>query len=268
MDYKNRRNLDGSDVTFPQDDEIRFDEATHTYTVDGLGELTPVSTVIQKFFKPFDAEYWSLRKSGGDERAAARLRETWRGGQRASQRGTFLPSCIGASLNGKGPPTRLQCETSFNGQYVDMHESVDISREWQYFKEFDAHTEYTPFRTEWRIFDREARMAGTIDLLCAYTNGTYELYDWKRSKKVDPQEQNRWNSGINGLEHLPDTSFFHYALQQNLYRYMLEKNYSLSISRMHLVVLHPEEPAYRIVPVPKMEREVQHIINFLTRSND
>ena len=48
----------------------------------------------------------------------------------------------------------------------------------------------------------------------------------------------------------------HYCLQQNLYRYMLEKNYGLRVSAMHLVVLHPDYSNYRIVDVPRMEREV------------
>jgi hypothetical protein len=29
---------------------------------------------------------------------------------------------------------------------------------------------------------------------------------------------------------------------------------------MNLVVLHPELPCYRVVPVPVMEREVVHIV--------
>jgi ATP-dependent exoDNAse (exonuclease V) beta subunit len=104
-------------------------------------------------------------------------------------------------------------------------------------------------------------MAGTIDLVCACPDGTYEIYDWKRSNKVNPTEVNRWASGLNGLEHLTDTSYSHYCLQQNLYRYMLERNYGIRISRMNLVVLHPDYSSYRIVPVPRMDSEVAIILS-------
>ena len=110
-------------------------------------------------------------------------------------------------------------------------------------------------------------MAGTIDLICSCPDGTYEIYDWKRSNKVNPKEANQWSNGINGLEHLPDTSYSHYCIQQNLYRYMLEKNYGIKIKRMNLVVLHPDFTSYSIVPVPMMDREVRIIINYINNNS-
>ena len=72
------RNLNGSSITFPQDNNIHFEESDHTYTVDGVGNMTPVSSVISMFFTPFDTEYWSLRKCGGNEEKAEELREKWK----------------------------------------------------------------------------------------------------------------------------------------------------------------------------------------------
>jgi hypothetical protein len=149
---------------------------------------------------------------------------------------------------------------------VKVNETVDISREWSYFKSFERNTPFQPFRTEWRVYDADARIAGTLDFVCKGSDGTYEIYDWKRSNKIDPTERNRWTSGLNGLEHLADTSYSHYCLQQNLYRYMLEKNYGIKISRMNLVVLHPELPTYRVVPVPQMDKEVSIIIDYVNRT--
>ena len=103
-------------------------------------------------------------------------------------------------------------------------------------------------------------MAGTIDLLCECPDGTYEIFDWKRSNRIDPQEVNRWNSGINGLEFLSDTVYHHYCLQQNLYRYILERNYGIAVSRMNLVVLHPDYPSYRRVLLPRMDKEIDIIV--------
>lgn len=254
-----KQNLDGSSLVFEQDGKLFFEEVEHSYCVDGLGAMTPVSVVISKFFKPFDAEFWSLRKCEGNSSKAAKLRDEWAAkGVLASQTGTFLHKQIERFLNGDKEP-EMVCDVRYKGDYVELRQDVNISKEWQFFRNFDAETDYHPFRTEWGVFDADARVAGTIDLMCACADGTYEIYDWKRSNKVNPSENNVWSRGLHGLEHLPDTSYTHYCLQQNIYRYIVEKNYGLKISRMNLVVLHPDYWTYRIVSVPRMQREVDTI---------
>lgn len=255
----NNRNLNGSDIVFEQDDKLTFDEEQHLYTLGDV-VMRSVSNVVGMFFREFDAVGISLKKCFGNETEAAKLRESWEcKGAVASQAGTFMHKQIEDYLNGKQVPDLL-CDVSFNGNFIRHNEVVDISREWSYFKAFERSVSFTPFRTEWRVYDADARIAGTLDFVCACEDGTYEIYDWKRSNKIDPTERNRWASGLNGLEHLTDTSYIHYCLQQNLYRYILQKNYGIKISRMNLVVLHPELPTYRVVPVPPMEREVAMII--------
>ena len=204
-----RRNINGSDITFAQDKLISFEEDSQTYNVIGGGDMRPVSSVIAMFFEPFNAEVVSIRKCRGDLVAAAKLREEWDArGSIASQAGTFLHKQIENYLNDKTEPQTFKCDVEYNGKFLHLNKRVDISKEWSFFKAFDKATTYQPFRTEWCIYDKEARMAGTVDLICARPDGTYELYDWKRSNKVDPNETNQWSKGINGLEHLPDTSYY------------------------------------------------------------
>lgn len=258
-----RKNLNGSEVSFRQDKLISFEEVTHTYTVEGIGTMTPVSTVIGKFFKEFDAMYWSLKKCNNNAVEAARLRDTWQAkGAVASQAGTFMHQQIENYINSGTEPEDMICTTQYEGTYIQQIKDVDISTEWHYFKNFERNTQYTPFRTEWCVYDPDARIAGTIDLLCSCSDGTYEIYDWKRSNKIDPQEVSRFG-GINGMEHLCDTSYNHYCLQQNLYRHILEQYYGMTVSRMNLVVLHPDYDNYRIVPIKRMDKEVKTILNFL-----
>ena len=252
-------NLNGSDITFEQDGKLSFNEEAHRYTLDGV-EFRSVSNVVGMFFKEFDAVAISLKKCCGNEVEAAKLREVWESkGAVASQAGTFLHKQIEDYLNGKKTPDLL-CNVNYNGNYVKCSDTIDISREWSYIKAFERNTVYHPFRTEWRIYDADARIAGTLDFVCECGDGTYEIYDWKRSNKIFPDERNPWANGLNGLEHLTDTSYTHYCLQQNLYRYMLEKNYGIKVSRMNLVVLHPELSTFKVVPVPPMERELDIIL--------
>ena len=63
----------------------------------------------------------------------------------------------------------------------------------------------------------------------------------------------------NGIS-LPDTSFYHYCIQQNLYRYMLERHYGIRLKAMNLVVLCPDYPTYYVAQVPKMDQLIQQIV--------
>ncbi len=256
-----KHNLNNSSISFEQDKYIHFEEASHTYTVDNIGTMRPGSSIISKFFTPFDARYWSLKKCFGDEIEAEKLREEWEyKGAIASQSGTHLHKQIENYLNGENQ-IDLNCTTKYDGKYIHVKKDINISKEWSYFKTFDKDVTYTPFRTEWCVYDISTHMAGTIDLLCSCADGSYEIFDWKRSNRINPQETNSWSYGINGLEHLTDTAYSHYCLQQNLYRYMLEKNYGLKITNMRLVVLHPDNPSYRLIRIPRMEKEVNIIID-------
>lgn len=255
-----KQNLNSSKLTFPRDEKLHFEESTHTYTVDGLGIFTSVSNIISQFFKPFDAEGISLRKCHDNPIAAAALREEWAAkGQISSVCGTHMHAQIENFLN-TGAQPKLDCHVEYHGDYVQLDKHISIATEWEYFQRFCHENQFTPFRTEWGVYDDDTRMAGTIDLLCECPDGTYEIFDWKRSNRIDPQEVNRWNSGINGLEFLSDTVYHHYCLQQNLYRYILERNYGIAISRMNLVVLHPDYPSYRRVLLPRMDKEIDIIV--------
>ena len=68
---------------------------------------------------------------------------------------------------------------------------------------------------------------------------------------------------MGGMEHIPDTSYWHYALQQNLYRHIVEKCYGLTVSNMNLVILHPSYSSYKVVRVPRLDDEIQLIVNDL-----
>ena len=47
-----------------------------------------------------------------------------------------------------------------------------------------------------------------------------------------------------------------YALQLNLYRYILETEYRLCVSGMYLAVVHPELSSPRLIEVPRLEQEM------------
>ena len=96
------------------------------------------------------------------------------------------------------------------------------------------------------------------------------MYDWKRSKKIidvfsgNPIVTDTWgNVGVGQLSTIQDTSYNRYCLQQSLYKYILEKNYGLTVSKMFLIVLYPDYDRYYKVEVPYMKDKAEYILKTL-----
>lgn len=232
----------------PRDSRIKFYPEPHVYTIDNT-PAPSASTVIAKFFPEFDSIYWANRKAPELGMSANEVASMWRTkGKKAAQDGTILHE---------------QIENFY------LNQTFVRTEEFHLFESFVTENSYIkPFRTEWRIFDEQHHIAGTIDLISKNGNG-YEMYDWKRSKKVvntfngEPIEKNPWQKGVGQLSDIDDTSYNRYCLQQSLYKYILEKNYGLKVSKMYLVVLYPDNDRYYKVEVPYLKDKVEYILRTL-----
>ena len=83
-------------------------------------------------------------------------------------------------------------------------------------------------------------------------DGTLSNYDWKRCKSVEKfVSYNQFALGP--VSHLPDTNFWHYSIQLNTYKLIIERNYGYTIKGMYLVCIHPElDTNYQIHEVEPM----------------
>ena len=130
----------------------------------------------------------------------------------------------------KGTLLHEKIEDFYNEKY---HQEYPI--EFSFFKKFhDKYPALAPYRTEWRIFDGSTSLAGTVDMVYKKKNGELFIFDWKRSKKLVDQQGNlllkEYSHGLEELSHVADNSFNRYALQQNIYKYILESNYGVKVS--------------------------------------
>ena len=83
--------------------------------------------------------------------------------------------------------------------------------------------------------------------------------DWKRCKEIQTDAFRQMKYPIH---HLPDSNYYHYALQLNIYRYILESEYEMPIARMCLGVFHPLSDRATCVEIPRMETEIGLILEF------
>ena len=133
------------------------------------------------------------------------------------------------------------------------------------FKTFANNFKLSPYRTEWSVYDWDYKIAGTIDFV-DYQNGEFSIYDWKRSDKVIvnglPIKNNKYGEkGIYPLENLDNSPYYHYALQLSLYKFILERNYNIKVSKLRLGIFHPSYNKPYILEMPYFEKELNSIFN-------
>lgn len=232
-----------------RDNRIKFYKGQHIYTVDGV-VFPSASTIVSRFFKKFDP--WEVANNLNPNNPLFGLEveeivRIWNErNQDATNSGTFLHE---------------QIENFY------LNKPYEHPAEFYQFENFvNDHPNLKPYRSEWRVFDDTIGIAGTIDLI-ANNQQNFDIYDWKRSKKVinpidgSPIKKDHWGKfGVGQLAHIDDTSFNRYCLQQSLYKFILEKNYNLKVDNMYLIIMHPEYNYYYKEKVPYLKTEIEHIL--------
>ena len=96
----------------------------------------------------------------------------------------------------------------------------------------------------------------------SYQNGEYIIYDWKRSDKIIdknglPIKNNQYGEkALPPIDNLDDSPYYHYALQLSLYKYILEKNYSITVSKLRLGIFHPSYNKPYVLEMPYLQNEI------------
>tara|TARA_B100001063_G_C16738558_1_gene543431 strand:- start:606 stop:1409 length:804 start_codon:yes stop_codon:yes gene_type:complete len=243
----------------PKDFEISFDNDNHEYFVNKKKISYSVSELINNFFPKFDSDYWSKIKAveqlqqDGEPYNDAKIKETqneildaWETKRNeASKNGLIIHETI---------------EKFYNQEKIDL-----IPHEFNYFQQFiSKYPKLKPYRTEWRIYNNELTLAGTVDMVYEKDNGDLFLFDWKRSTRIVNDtgvlRLSDFKYAYDELSHVADNSFNKYALQQNLYKYILENYYDKKISSMNLLVLHPRYHTYFHLKIPEMRKETEFLI--------
>ena len=228
-----------------RDSFITFDEAKHTYTYTLDGKiLQSVTNIVENCFPKFDAELhakYTAAKMGITPEKVIMMWE--QKGKESRELGTAMHKKI---------------ENYYKGQDSWEDDSYRL------FKMFAEKVKLEPYRTEWAVYDLDHIIAGTIDFV-DYQNGEYTIYDWKRSDKIIangmPVKVSKYQEkGLYPLEHLENCAYYHYALQLSLYKFILERNYNMKISKLRLGIFHPTYDKPYVLEMPYLENEVNTLM--------
>ena len=263
-----------SGFAHPRDRFIRFYNRGHKYEIscDPESKYTSVTTWNHKHFPKFDADaviqnIFKSKAWGPDHKywgmSADEIKNSWKSnGEAVSGAGTNLHERIENFMNDKRFTFQYTQKELYEIYNSDNKGKVDEQVEWEYFLQFvKDHPELKPYRTEWMIFDEDLKLAGSIDMVYENPDGTLSIYDWKRSKEIS--KVNNWNKFATNplICHMPDSNFWHYALQLNTYKAILERKYGKTVTKLCLVRLHPDnqEQTYELLDVPILTKEIQEL---------
>jgi hypothetical protein len=246
-----------------RDSNIKFDAGPHIYTIHHVDDAadgkknkkyTSVTTWNHQHFSKFDSDAiitsmmksknWSKSIYYGKTREE--IKQEWDNKRdEAAQAGTKLHYDI-------------EC-------YYNNNPVKNDSIEYQYFIEFLEATKtpspLKPYRTEWMIYHEDILLAGSVDMVYENDDGTLMIYDWKRSKEIKKTDNFLKFALTECIAHLPDTNFWHYSLQLNTYKKMIEEKYGKKVTKLCLVCLHPDNKnkSFQIIPVPDLQNELNDL---------
>ena len=261
----------------PRDKHIQFFEEGHKYVIltEPHVKYTSVTTWNHSHFPHFDADevinnmmkgkgwkeghkYWGLTPQ--------QIKDQWNSNKDAvAGAGTnmhFEIECFNNDPRFNIAYSNKELYEMYMADNKTCHDSTSL--EWQYYINFiKDHPHLKPYRTEWLVYNEDVKISGSIDMVYENPDGTLSIYDWKRAKNIT--RINNFNKFALSAQvcHLPDSNFWHYALQLNTYKAILEQKYDKTIKDLFLVRLHPdaEEKNYELIPLPDLKREIKELFS-------
>jgi hypothetical protein len=255
-----------------RDKNIKFYQRGHKYEIltDMKKKYTSVTTWIHSMFPKFDADkvienimkskmwmeghkYWGMTPQ--------EIKDSWNNNRdNVANAGINLHERIEYFMNNSNisyPYTHKELYET-NKNYNKEEEAI----EWNYFINFlKDNPNLKPYRTEWMIYHEDVKIAGSVDMIYENEDGTLEIYDWKRCKEIT--HGNQWSErSLNELiSHIPSSNFWHYALQLNTYKKILEDKYGKQVTKLCLVRLHPDASNYEVIEVPFLTEEINNLFD-------
>jgi hypothetical protein len=268
----------------PRDGCIAFDEGPHKYYICGQSDFVSATTFIHGFFPEFDSVAEATRMVTRNDFFTTPRYEKYASLTHTSQSELIdkiveMWNANGAAQSALGTQMHRQIEVFQNsGALPDT-----ITKEFGHFLKYQEEVErkgWSKFRTEMLVWHQDYKLCGSIDMIYldpgsandfwawqAHVNGAQSplnvdlpdalqkiimeyvghklrvhLVDWKRSKNITRNGFGKFGLGPCGA--LPNANGWHYVLQLNLYKMLVEANYDMDVLSMTNLVFHPDNDSY------------------------
>ena len=255
-----------------RDKHIKFFDEDHRYVIDLKPDVayTSVTTWVHTHFEPFVADEIIKKMMSGKKwkkgykywgMTPEQIKELWVLNASLGTQLHYEIECFNNNRFIDGEYTNKELYENYMSINGELLENKSI--EWQYFINFiKEYPHLKPYRTEWTIFNEDIQIAGSIDMVYENPDGSVSIYDWKRSTLITRINTFNKFSITPHICHLPDSNFWHYALQLNIYKYILETKYNKIVNGLYLVRLHPEcdDNNFELIELPVLTIEINDLI--------
>ncbi len=245
-----------------RDKNIKFDEGNHIYTIDEPnykpGKYISVTTFVHSHFDTFDSDKIIDNMMKGKNW----INSQYYGKTKDEIKKMWDKKRVSAS--GDGTKLHRRIEDYYNSNQSDINADINSDNDtgFRYFLNFvSCNPTLNPYRTEWTVYHEDIGMAGTIDMVYENPDGTLSIYDWKRAKDISKNNKFNKYALTECIGSIPDTKYWHYALQLNIYKSILERKYDKTVTKLALVVLHPDGTNFEIINLPIMETEINDLFD-------
>ena len=283
----------------PRDEFITFEEGPHIYTIHGKQGYTSVTTFVHHHFASFDSEtiiknILSSKRHQSDpsykyfQMTHEQIDAMWEENRvRASTAGTNMHYDIECYFN-EQCVVNDSIEYTYFQNFCDDYVNIDGQRatrvetpKGSLSECLQQHTSEVasppvklsglkPYRTEWMVYHEELKICGSIDMIFENEDGTLQIYDWKRCKSIEYESFGGATGNLPCISHMPDTNFWHYSLQLNMYRRILQDKYDKKVTGLYLMCLHPDNynKNYQRIEVPFMDEEISELLDIWSQKKE
>lgn len=232
-------------------DDLVFDDALHKYTIKNkIVELTSVTTIIDKYKNKFDSLKHAKNTSEEYNIPLNDVLANW-----------DYKSKLGAD---KGTISHCYMESKLSNKTVEIPKVIPESYE-EFMKLKPAMDNFLkkyknvlkPVSSEFRIYDEEYKIAGTIDQIF-YDEKTnkYYIFDWKTNKEIKTTGYCKLKDD---LGHLDECEYILYSLQLGLYKHILEKH-GAEINSC-FICWFGKDGKYKVIETLELKEEINMIIS-------
>lgn len=214
--------------------DILYNDTDHSYKHSGLNRKLISVTQSLKLFEPeFKKDYWLKVKAKERGISVQELESEWdRLKVEGLTKGTKYHNYIENKLVRK----------TFTEPIPEINEYLDSVHDIPLLLEFVVGNHC---------------IAGTLDNLSLRDNSLV-IKDYKTNKKFEYESKYKLT---NGLEHIPNTEYYKYALQLSLYQVLL----GLDIKTREIIWFNNN--THQIIDIPFLEAEANYIIDYVNKQN-
>lgn len=249
---------------------MRFTEQNHSYRNDKGEMYQSVTSLIKSFAKPFDRIKQATKYAKKNKLKVDEVLAKWdKAGKDASEKGTAFHAIKESELLSK------------KGIIIDGENHPIYPPHWEGGEKISGSLKLEPgIYPEQLIWSDKYKLAGQADRVEVTKKNKINIIDYKTSKEIKQRGYEKWDGTVEKmkfpLQHLDDCNYTHYALQLNVYAFMIKQhNRNLDIGKMEIEHIKGEyeDGVFNIdevivYTVPNLQKEVKILLEYWKTINN